>query len=332
MDFSQLLNFKYKIYDHFRFLIILLCTVLFALVILFLIHTINHGSFLEFELLPTFIKRLFTNDSTIWAPDIVKTGSLLITTIWFLVLGNWARSFFYRLLHSSLSKKVWKMSEDFNFQCFNDLEIQGVVTSYPSKGKPKGFKLTESDAGVLLKPYWKDFKLEFDFNFEGLKRSRDAREKVFYETRNNYFGVLFRAQDLDNYFMIQVGIKKGRLLIKPIIKVNGAWEVPTDTGKDFVLRDIKANGDFPARCEVKGTIMYLSIGKAVSGFKWFLPNKIRPNYTGGEKPKTTEGPGFLFGDSKNIQFRSSYGRIGFRTYGDERVAISNIKITRLSYF
>lgn len=198
-------------------------------------------------------------------------------------------------------------------------------------------RVTNADRGVLFKNiWWKDFKTTFKFNFEGFKSSIEDWGQGEIYTNNNYFGFLFRAQDLDNYFMVQIGTKrileqktsknkqqnfKEHLLIRPHIRFDGNWEGLNEVSAQVKTFDENAFNSL--QCIVRGIVVTVDLNNGEFIYTWNLPT----NFRAGEEKK--EEMFSFFGDSSKIIFREEFGMVGFRAYGDERVLIKNIKVYQL---
>lgn len=233
MDWIKLV--KPKIHNRIEFFFFIPVLIVLILLILIFINAFSFSGKVHCQLL----KQIIINRDFYWAPDSILIAVFTLLVLWVSVVLGWVLGCAKKLI---LSPSEWKLEENFEFECFNNLDIQGKVTAYD-----KNVKLTSSAAGILLKNnYWVDFKINFKFNFEKLKLSREvdwARingkiEEIRHMPQNNFFGFLFRAQDLDNYFMISLGIKQvikkslkskkisarsynKRFLITPHIKVDG---------------------------------------------------------------------------------------------------------------
>lgn len=353
MDWSKL--FKLKIHDTVKFLVILLALICLLLFLVISINAVALDKSLNIENFFEITKGIFRVEGRFWAPEQVIIFIFILIVLFITVglrtfLSFCKRNFIYLTL-----PKIWYFNKDFQFECFNDLEIQGRVTRY-IKGPDRGFKITSSDSGVLFKNlFWRDCKIDFDFNFDDFKSGVEwdyvtvgntwKYEQVFHKPRNNYFGLLFRAQDLDNYFMIQIGVKemirnniksfKGKdiygdkvILIKPLVKVDGNWEVYTNEKRK--LEGLKIKDFNHLACKLKGNILTLSADKAIKDFEWLLPSKFHANYKSQNVGETKSQEIIAFGDQTTIPFRNRCGMLGFRAYDEERVIIKNLKVTKLS--
>lgn len=346
MDWTKFLH--PKIYDRNKFLVTIASIFVSILFLLILINAFSTKTYtINFTSAVEVVRNILKGKRGYWGPEPILITLFTLLVLWFLVFFEGLISLVW---HMFFSPHSWRLNEDFNFNCFNDLEIQGNTS-----GKDKTLKFSSSAAGVLLKNnYWNDFKVEFDFNFETLKTGLEMDtvkvngkyQNLYHKPLNNYFALLFRAKDLNNYFMISVGIKqiiksylqtkvinnksyksKKRLLITPHVKVDGKWDV--FTGKEFAMTGIKISDFNHVVCSVEGNIMTLNVGKSLKDYKWILPSKFRANYTGDDLAKYKDTNGLIYGDPTTISFRNIYGMIGFRAYGEEHVTIKNLVIAKL---
>lgn len=340
MDWTKVL--KIRINDKLKFTIFIVFTIFSSIVVLYLINLLLNPS-LNFT---DYLKQGLTNkNNELFAPEAIWIALFGLTIFWIIgVVMPLATNLLKEISSLLLPKKTKWVLED----CLNNLIFQGKVV----KTGDEGFCLTDSDSGILLKClYWKDFSVDFKFNFEYLRktperdylkdRSNGTYQEVIHKPGSNYLGILFRAQDLDNYFMISIGIKatlkddikdkqlkyKKKLWLTPHIRLDGQWEVFTPfkyPEKDNL--HIDESKPHLVNLTVEGTKLTLRLTE-INGFnfKWNLPTHFRGNY--GEKKKSDDK--YSYGDDSTIPFRSSFGMLGFRAYGTEHVIVKDIVVTRL---
>lgn len=354
MDWFKLL--KTKIYNRIAFLIFTAFLIFLILLVIVVInafardiHIFHDRYIFNFQNIVDILKQVFKKNSEYWAPEPILIVLFTLVLLWlYVILGGLIKFAWHA--NPINSPRKWELNKNFNFECFNDLEIQGNISRVN-----KSLKLTSSPSGILLKhKFWRDLEVKFKFNFEKLKIDRSPEvnwikiegqyRQIPHKPENNFFGLLIRAQDLNNYFMISVGIKQIireeqgknmlatnpydlKVLITPHIKVDGNWEV-FESSK-FDLLDIKIKEDNQVICKVKGNILTLNIRNIIK-YQWILPNKFRMNWAGEAMGNVDSNKReFVFGDPNTIPFRDSYGMVGFRAYGEEYVTIKKIVITKL---
>lgn len=230
----------------------------------------------------------------------------------------------------------------------------------------KTIALTNSDPGVLIEKgplnflVWRNFEANFLFNFyneklnESLKESLEWRlDIVDNQLREiptkywvNYLGFIFRAQNLNNYFMISVGVKLDRqldkqghipladeILLTPHIRLDGRWEALTQTKiyvRDFRLHDFHK---FNCRLKENRLELWLELEKPFNKHKteistWHLPTNFREGKPI-ENGRREESEDIFSKDASRIPFHNYYGMIGFRCYNNEYAVVKNITIKAL---
>ncbi len=181
---------------------------------------------------------------------------------------------------------------------------------------PSRLIVRSSRAGCLLEKYlWKDFVISFEMKF--LK-----------DTPMKNVGIIFRAKDLENYFMLEIFQVAGLInyiYVKPHIRSQGTWE--------FVQQTFIGNFDLLNFQKIKLRInssivqLYVSSNKV---FEWYLPTHLDINHieagVNGLSEETTSR-----GIIPKIDFRQSYGMIGFRAYPGQGAEIKNLNIKTLEH-
>jgi len=327
MNIIELLKMNFRIYDRVRFFWVVPYLLLIAIVLLVWINSFIYKlPFLSWET----IIYILSNRKKHWAPDIVLVSMSIVAYLYVTVVLFWIIKYIYKAIQSP---KSWKLNRDLDFKCFNNLDIQGRVIN-----DKKSLKFTSSAAGILInEKFWKNFKAVFDLYFDGLKESQEIERGKLFISKNNYAGFIFRAQDLNNYFMISFGIKDGFVIITPHLKLNGIWEVFYSDYYKSTLNGLE-NAKLKFDISVLDTKMDLKVyrkdveDKILYEYTWLLPNKFKGNYEDDNTQKTQQIEGqqseSVFGASNNIPFRMDYGMIGFRAYGDEHFVVEDLVITK----
>lgn len=242
---------------------------------------------------------------------LTSTTELILVPVFFIylvVLFVFVKKMMEEIVKRISGNKVYKFrNSDFSsFWVFN--------------GKTEPLAINElavrsSRAGSLLKKYyWRDLKMSFE-----MKWIDDSEKSV---------GLIFRAEDLDNYFMIE--IKESEL--KPHIRYRGGWEIvkPNDFARGKEIAEFKR-----IVLEVKNDISVLKFqGQQV--LRWLLPTHVDVNHweSGTGKKDNDDGSkqvvykGFK-GHVQEIPFRDSYGMIGFRAHVYQGAIIRNLKVEPL---
>ena len=174
----------------------------------------------------------------------------------------------------------------------------------------KELVINSSRAGCLLeKRCWKDFTMSFDFQFSNNESMAGIQDQKL-------FGIIFRAKDLDNYFMLEIGCYEKENRVKPHIRYKGGLEELAIRKVDSFNFDC-ANDYRKFKLEVIGTTadLYYQDEKV---FTWELPTHVDVNHyeSGVREDKAKEkSDSFLYqGHVQKIPFRTAYGLIGFRSY------------------
>lgn len=189
--------------------------------------------------------------------------------------------------------------------------------------KDKAYLFVKSSrAGCLLKNYyWKDFKMSFEMKFQ---TDRFRPQKAI--------GLIFRAEDLDNYFMIEIGqdfYKKGEVSgLKAHVRYKGGWELTSTEENTFDFSDFAK-----VSLEVKGDTARIFFKNAPI-FDWTLPTHVDVNHVeSGVKDKEEKTENItvraFVGHVQEIPFRLKYGLAGFRAYMKHGAIIRNLKIKPL---
>lgn len=181
-----------------------------------------------------------------------------------------------------------------------------------------------SRAGCLLKNYrWKNLRMTFDMKFEK-SRTRHMQN----------IGLVFRAEDLDNYFMLEIlqdndfGNEKITGL-KPHVRFRGGWELMDIDEKHLDLSAFKK-----IILEVEDDIVTFFYDDEPI-FKWILPTHVDVNHIeAGFKQKENSDQKDLLGKEvtegvQEIPFRLAYGMVGFRAHPVQGAIIRGLKVEPL---
>lgn len=190
--------------------------------------------------------------------------------------------------------------------------------------EPVRLRVNSSRAGCLLKKYlWKNFKMSFQFRFL-------SKETVnpYYE----YVGLVFRARDLENYLMLEMIQRNSEFFIKPHVRYLGMWETMSE---EKISDEAKTPTDWQdVQLIVNGNEVRLLI-EDVGEYEWFLPTHIDINHIE-DGPRKNNSPEF---DEKEfvakttllpeIEFRESFGMIGFRAHLNQGAEIKDLTVYTL---
>lgn len=198
--------------------------------------------------------------------------------------------------------------------------------------KEEFLEITSSNSGALIKnPIFRNFVMNFHLHIKN----------------GGGIGVLFRAQNLENYLMLQIGIWDNgsnpwsdRIVITPHIRFAGSFESlnvdkrePYFYFNDLVYSALPGNKDLKVKLDVVDNVATLTVND--QEFIWNIPTNVEPNIIQkpGKEDQENSKPAFdLLGpDLKSkLWFRNRYGMIGFRAYGLEKARISNLSVEKTS--
>lgn len=175
---------------------------------------------------------------------------------------------------------------------------------------PSRIVIYSSRAGCLLEKYvWKDFIMNFEMKFLENSPQRNM-------------GIIFRAKDLENYFMLEIFLRgnENQIYIKPHVRSQGAWE--------FIQETFVGNFDLLQFQKVRLRVDNIRVYFYISGnkvFEWYLPthldiNHIEAGVQGTSEETTSKGI------IPKIDFRNRYGMIGFRAYPGQGAECKKLNI------
>jgi len=171
-------------------------------------------------------------------------------------------------------------------------------------------------AGLLLEEkLWKNFIMSFEMKFDKKKYPRE------------HVGIVFRARDLDNYYMLELR-GEGNGGIAPHIRYKSGWEMTEEVRMNEVNKfDFSDFKKVQLRVvEDIATLFY----EDTEVFRWILPTHSDVNhYEAGVKDSNEHKKEDavlltknLFGNHvQKIPFRTSYGMVGFRAHYQNQGAI-----------
>ena len=244
---------------------------------------------------------------------------IVVFFIWLVLLFIFFRTFI------SWLNKLLKRDKVYLFTS-KDWPNEWIFNGRPELENSTDLHIQSSRAGCLLKNYlWKDFQITF--------------EMKFVDNPFKHIGILFRAEDLDNYFMLEItqdspfrkdssGNNKSGLI--PHIKYQGGWEVT-----DLVRMDSSFNfSEFVnLKIEVKNNIVNCYFKNKLV-LNWVLPTHVDIMYkeSGVQNGDSTEGKlvrkeTFIY--VKELPFRCGYGMVGFRAAPSQGAIIRGLKIKPL---
>ena len=150
------------------------------------------------------------------------------------------------------------------------------------------------NSGILLSRfYWKNFQLTFDLEL--------ILDRV---------GIIFRAQNLSDYFMVEIVSDE----IRPYVRVGGNWQfLGSHSLKDGVS----------GKSKVDITVIDENLTLKINSkevFRWVFPTNVDINIL--QEDKTNQDSELI----PKIGFRVSYGMIGFRCYPGQEANIHDLSV------
>jgi hypothetical protein len=270
----------------------------------------------------TYIKQYISN-----IPGILQGILILVLWIFFIKMCQWIWEriiFYYKLL-----RQIFRGSRIYSVPQISDWVFQGSL-----KMAGNSLELTASNSGCLIRDYlYKNFILTCN-----MKISNGGRGSL-----------IFRAKDLENYLMIQFELADtpdGTIVqdIIPHIRHSGNFETfkiyhpvyPNEKYFPIAVRYSSKDG-FLINLKVKDNIVALTLGDEGQEFYWNIPTHTEQNILNGNPMQIIEPLNKLESLTgrtdpldgifvPKIWFGNSYGRIGFRAWGLEKIIINNLKI------
>ena len=144
------------------------------------------------------------------------------------------------------------------------------------------------------------------------------------ETKYKRLGIIFRAANLENYFMLQIECDGEKIKINPHIRWQGKWDIYHD---NLISDDIAMKYD--QYHKIKLTVNKLKVNLFINGmlsYEWMLPSHVEAKY---KQYDTQSDKEYNAGGQLNvvpIMFRLKHGMVGFRADREEKALIRNLEI------
>lgn len=288
MDFDKIVNFRPN-WKTYGFDVALL-TVL-GWLILVLANFLSEQKFFQ---IPDFIKT---------SPDLIMATTFFAFLVLFFALIKMAIN---SLLMRIKSNKTYKFS-------FDKWQEDWIFNGKTAPENISDLRIEFSRAGCLLNNFfWKDFRMSFEAK---------------YIHANKSFGIIFRAKDLNNYFMIEIA----NATINSRVRFSSGWEEVENFSHSIELVDF-----FKVVLEVKEGIAWLHISDKLA-YSWVLPNYIDVNHWEAGVNQNTNG-GRQTGEVEKkplqehvqkIHFKDQPGKIGFRAHSGQGATIRGLTVKPL---
>jgi len=178
-----------------------------------------------------------------------------------------------------------------------------------------GLLVSNSNSGCLVKPkwfisrVWKNFTADIEVDFPQQLENFDAK-----------FGVIFRAQNFDDYLMLEFELKGPVLILRPHIRSKGDW--------DPIINNIDRNKalifqfPFQLKIEAEENVVKVYVNKNQDPLRWIVPTHVEAllRQRAEEKDRTSKT------SIPELYFRNRAGMFGFRCYGNQIVLIKSLDI------
>jgi hypothetical protein len=172
-------------------------------------------------------------------------------------------------------------------------------------------------SGCLLKNmYWKNFEISFKLNLDSKYLKKWGEEKIVAA------GILFYAEDLENYCMVQIRVNENKnVKISPHIRRGGIFEELQSVNTDI---NINLDTYIDTRMIVKNkwAILYLNNIKC---FTWRVPDLTYPFGRKIDNREDLREGSYVY----NVFFAGKMGMVGFRASFDERFKIKDLIIRKI---
>lgn len=216
-------------------------------------------------------------------------------------------------------------------------EFQGNINA-----TNKGLEITNTPSGCVVKndywdtKVWKNISATFQVTFINKVRSleNDYDRNKYQQTQElqlkrvtvefrELLGIIFRAQNLDDYFMLGIMKIGNRIVFRPHVRVAGNLDIPLRNTPRNTFKLIKNMNTLNFKILLHNTELKLFVkqsNKWVKCFYWRLPSLYKANLYEGKDNSDSE---FI---TREIPFRDSPGMFGFRNYGNELAIIKSLEI------
>ncbi len=245
-----------------------------------------------------------------------------------------------------LSKRQKKYSVDFRKIDSNNFSKSWILQGSPSLDK-EGLVFTNSNSGCLIRPRfpwiftkhfmkWGNFRSRIEVEFPEVFQevsiwsepilSGNGYIKELHNVREEFrkvLGVIFCAQSLEDYYMIEIWKVNDILSIRPHVRMLGNWDAPIHNSPlTFTLKPKQSSVNL--ELAVENAVAKLRVNKS-DFFEWALPTKFEANLI--QHAKTSKSDTDL-GDAAivDIPFRNKPGMFGFRNYGNELAIVKKLTI------
>ena len=243
-----------------------------------------------------------------------------------------------------LSKRQAKCKIDFTKIDSVNFSNNWIIQGSPILRKD-GLVFTNSNSGCLIKRgsywissknlrKWKNFKAKITLHFvqashvvdeQILKQETETEKVVVWKQKSEEFrqvlGIVFGAQNLEDYFMLEVWKVNNILSVRPHIRMSGNWDAPVYNSPQTISLN---KNQIIVNLEVRDNVAYISVGNTKI-LEWVLPKEFEANLVQHPQPSQDLKSGAVV----KIPFRNKVGMLGFRNYGNELAVVKKLEIESL---
>lgn len=206
----------------------------------------------------------------------------------------------------------------------------------------EGIVATNTNSGLLLKPkllwtgwIWENFEATINIDF--YKQARPIFRELYENNKNEIkerdttavrykrlLGIIFRARDLENYFLLEVWRIDKFIVIRPHVRIDGNWDAPflNPDANSYPVNQEQTKFKLTLKVENDRIALVINDDKK-KPLIWILPTHYEINLPQYSKPKQED---LARANVKKIPFRLKGGRFGFRNYGDEAAIVKSLDV------
>lgn len=197
-----------------------------------------------------------------------------------------------------------------------------------------GLLVTNANSGCLIKPrgifatkrVWKNFvaKIIIDFPMQVKPINPNVPHNPLCKIEaqypfEDYLGIIFRAQSLDDYLMVEITRIGDYLALRPHLRIGGNWDAP------ILNADVNSlpitSVPFSLSISVEDDKVVVSQGS--NSVRWLFPTHIDTNLIQQAKDKEVIKRSIV----PEVYFRNRSGMFGFRCYGNQIAFIKSLNIS-----
>jgi hypothetical protein len=248
--------------------------------------------------------------------------------------------------------KTWYSKfNSFEFNSKKPLDDKDFIKNWIFQGNAQPFKggllVSNTNSGCLIKsglwrlPFlgidlfrlnniWKNFTANVEIDFLGDIQNKKinpaphthdgalmcTNSHCTYPFKDS-LGLIFRAQNFDDYFMLELLKINDNIVIRPHIRSSGNWDAPI-----LNIDNNSVKCDFPLKITIQVVGSSLTLNIQDKKIQWLLPTHLDTNLIGQIKDKESVVKTII----SEIYFRDRAGMFGFRCFGDQIALVKSLKV------